>query len=147
MAPRSNPRKLVHPLEGYLGYQLRRAANFMQADLVRRSADLGLTIVEMSTLLVIEANPGVTQSEIGRLIAIKRANMVPLAAGLIERGLILASPVDGSSLGLRLTAVGMDLAARVRQRVAENEALLFRNLADDTAKSLPRQLQQIWREA
>ena len=40
-------------------------------------------------LLVIEANPSITESEIGRLLTIKRANMAPLAALLTSRGLVL----------------------------------------------------------
>lgn len=146
MNQRSKIRDLVHPLQSFLGYQLRRASSFMQADLAERIADLGLTVVEASTLLVIEANPGVTQSAIGRLISIKRANMAPLAASLIERGLISAAPVDGRSQGLTLTEEGERTVDLLRQRIAKNEARLIRNLDVSEVERLVEQLNQIWRE-
>ena len=47
----------LQPLDGNLGYHLRRATAAMQADLARRVSVYGITIVEMSALLVIEAIP------------------------------------------------------------------------------------------
>jgi DNA-binding MarR family transcriptional regulator len=146
MVSQPKPRKARHPLEIYLGYQLRRAATHMQADLAMRISDLGLTMVEMSTLLVIEANPGVTQSEIGRMIAIKRANMAPLAAGLQAKGLITSTPVDKRSNGLNLTAKGAEIVAAIHLRVEENENLLFRRFTPKERAGLVAQVRRIWAE-
>ena len=137
-------RKLQNPLEANLGYQLRRAATHMQADLSHRIGELGLTMVEMSTLLVIEANPGVTQSDIGRMIAIKRANMAPLTAGLAARNLIVATPVDKRSNGLSLTSDGLAIVAQLHQCVAQNEAVLFTQIPEDQRGAVIATVRKIW---
>jgi DNA-binding MarR family transcriptional regulator len=137
-------RKLQNPLEANLGYQLRRAATHMQADLSHRIGELGLTMVEMSTLLVIEANPGVTQSEIGRMIAIKRANMAPLTAGLAARNLVVATPVDKRSNGLSLTSDGLAIVTQLHQCVAQNEAVLFTQIPEDQRGAVIASVRKIW---
>lgn len=134
----------VHPLEGYLGYQLRRAAAFMQTDMSMRLSELDLTMVEMSILLVVQANPLITQSQIGRMLAIKRANMAPLSGGLQARGLLDRQPVDGRSNGLVLTPAGAEMTAACRVRIEENEALLFRAIPSRAREPLLTSLGRIW---
>src|SRR4051812_1971702 len=106
----ASPPALVNPLQSLAGYQLRRASLAVGADLSERLDVLGLTVVSLSVLLLIEANPGVTQSQLGRLLAIKRANMAPLAAQFSNRGLIDREAADGRSHGLALTPEGAALA-------------------------------------
>ena len=127
-----------------MGYQLRRAAGFMQADMSVRLSELDMTMVEMSILLVVEANPQITQSQICRMLAIKRANMVPLAGGLQARGLLDRQPVDGRSNGLILTPAGADMADACRMRIEENEALLMRNTPTQARDPLLASLGRIW---
>jgi len=79
------------PLEGLLGYQLRRASSAVMADFAQGLARVELKPSEASVLLLIENQPHATQSEIGRVLGIKRANMAPLVASLdkpalLERG-------------------------------------------------------------
>ena len=57
---------------------------------------------EASVLLVIEANPNISQSEIGRMLEIAGANMAPLISRLQKRELIERQSVDGRSHGLEL---------------------------------------------
>lgn len=134
----------THPLESYLGYQLRRATAAMQADLNNRIAALNVTIVEMSTLLVIEQNPLITQSEIGRMLAIKSANMAPLTGGLVNRGLIERAPIDGRSQGLRLSVAGQDLAKTLHQAVDENEELIMARMSDAERAVARKLLRSVW---
>ncbi len=147
MAVASNGPGRTHPLEVYLGYHLRRAASHMQADLTRRIADLGITIVEMSVLLVVEANPGIIQSDIGRMIAIQRANMAPLVAGLVKRGWVDATPVDKRSSGLSLTDLGVDLVKAAQERIAENEAVLFANIGETDRATVLSLVKKLWSDA
>jgi len=112
---------LNNPLERLLGYQLRRASQMMLDDLVTALQDLELRPTNASVLLLIASNPGVTQSRIGQALAIERANMAPMTAKLIERGLIRRSRADGRSHGLHLTEQGTKVAATVRRRIAEHE--------------------------
>lgn len=95
------------------------------AKLANRLAPLALRPAEATVLLVIGANPGVTQSEIGRLLDIASANMAPLAARLSERALIVREPVDGRSHGLTLSEAGRRLAQNTRRVIEELEADLL----------------------
>ena len=118
------PPKTDNPLERLLGYQLRRAAIAMQADLAHRVAGLELTLVELSILQVVEANPSITQSDIGRMLTIKRANMAPMTALMEARGLIARTAVDGRSHGLILAPKGEAVLTEAHARIRENEERL-----------------------
>jgi DNA-binding MarR family transcriptional regulator len=138
------PPPSTHPLERFLGYQLRRAAGFMQADLAERLSSLGVTMVEMSVLLVIEANPLITQSDIGRMLSIKRANMTPLAAILVARGLLDKQAVDRRSQGLMLTKDGATLVQKLHALVAENEDRLLESVPQQERQRLIELLHLVW---
>jgi DNA-binding MarR family transcriptional regulator len=142
--PTDAPTQSIHPLNHYLGYQLRRAASFMQTDLANRLSEVDLTMVEMSALMVIETNPLVTQSEIGRMLAIQRANMAPLTAVLSGRGLIEKKAVDGRSQGLSLTDKGREVVGKVRELVDANEARLFAHVPEKERQKLVALLSLVW---
>lgn len=137
---------LVVPMQGLLGYQLRRAWLAMAADLGHRLEALSLTAMGLSVLLMIEANPGVSQSELARQLDIKRANMTPLAAQFADRGLIARHPTDGRSHGLRLTNAGRRLARKAWTSIAENELLFLSRVPDDQRDHLKALLVALRRE-
>lgn len=99
--------RLADPLEDLLGYWLRRASGVMMADLGVSLAQAELRPTEATILILIRANPGLTQSDIGRVLGIARANMAPLMGGLLKRGFIQKARVDGRSHALTLTEDGM----------------------------------------
>ncbi len=139
-----SPPSLSNPLEGLVGYHLRRAANAMLVDLARRIEPLGLTLTEMSVVQLIAANPGIRQSEIGKALAIKRANMAPIIAALEARGHVSRMALDGRSQGLNLTDSGEAVVRQLRIHVAENEAWLMRNAGSGAEARLIAQLRAIW---
>lgn len=130
MAKNDHSQMMHDPLDNLLGYQLRRASSVMMADLAASLRDTGLRPVEASVLLVIESSPGCTQSDVGRLLAIKRANMVPLIAGLFKRDLVYRAPVDGRSQALFLSPAGEKLASEAHSAIDRHEQR-FRELFDD----------------
>lgn len=126
-------------VEDRLGYVLRRASSGMMSELGAVLARVGLRPVDATILLLIGAREGSTQSEIGRTLGIKRANMVPLIAGLTAKGLVEKSPVDGRSQGLSLTATGIvsrdaaDAAMKAHERrfqslLSETEVKMLRDV-------------------
>ena len=146
MTARRTGERLHQPLEAHLGYHLRRAAAAMQADLAPRVSQLGVTIVEMSTLFIIHANPRITQSQIGRMLAVKSANMAPLAAGLVGRGLVKRDGVDGRSVGLSVTSKGEALCAALQKCVAANEQRLFVRIPEKERRRLLELVRLTWCE-
>jgi DNA-binding MarR family transcriptional regulator len=133
------------PLPSLPGYALRRAANATAADLAARLAPLALRQSDVSVLMLVEANAGVTASALGRALDIQRANMVPLLNRLEDAALIARTPIDGKSFGLDLTAHGRDQLAQARTVVETFEAeLIARVPAEHRAHLLPA-LEALWR--
>ena len=126
---------LASLLDGQLGYVLRRASMAMMADLVARLRPIGLSVGEASFLLLIGANPGCRQSDVGRALAIKRANLTPLVARMKARDLVHDAPIDGRSRSLTLTEPGMALCDRARKCVTASNRK-FRKLLDLDEKAL-----------
>jgi DNA-binding MarR family transcriptional regulator len=132
-----------NPLRHYPGYALRRASVLAMARLAQRLAPMALRPAEASVLLVIAANRGVTQSEVGRVLDIASANMAPLASRLRKRQLILREQVDGRSQSLRLSPKGRALTRRVQRAIDEHEAELIAHVATSQRVMLLRLLRAI----
>jgi DNA-binding MarR family transcriptional regulator len=143
-AHRLDPVAVVNPLDSVLGYWLRMASNAMMMSLARDLAEIGLSVVEASVLLVVGANPGITQSEIGRLLDIHRANMVPLAAKLAEARLTVARTGAGRAKALTLSARGEKIASAARRIVARSEGAFAVGLGPDRRMQLLRWLRTVW---
>jgi len=136
----------IDPLENYPGYSLRRASAASMARLARRFADLDLRPTEASVLMVIEANPNITQSEIGRMLDIASANMAPLVSRLVERDLLERQPVDGRSHGLSLTKRGIKVTENVKNTVAKHEEELLARLPSAEREAFLSILRSLWNE-
>ncbi|MES2158019.1 MAG: MarR family winged helix-turn-helix transcriptional regulator [Pseudomonadota bacterium] len=113
---------LNDPISPRLGYLLRRASSAMMGDLGAELAQVALRPVEATILILVGANPDCIQSDVGRMLGIKRANMVPLIAGLVAKGFLTKSPVDGRSLALSLTDAGDAMRAQVDALMSAHEA-------------------------
>jgi DNA-binding MarR family transcriptional regulator len=127
--PRPNPPRLAQgELSGLIGYRLRRA----QQELFR---DFAASIPELSPgraglLLLIEANPGVTQSRLAQAMALDRSTMVGVLDALEARGwLERRKGRDRRTNGLWLTRAGRVLLARVKRRIAAHEARVTARLS------------------
>ena len=94
------------PLGTLPGYLLRRAANAMMAELANRLGTIDVRISDASVLLLIDARTDMTSSDIGKVLDIQRANMVPLLNRLESAGLIERRPIDRKSQAIILTSVG-----------------------------------------
>lgn len=134
------------PTDNLLGYHIRRVSVIMMAELVKALQPLELRPAEATVLIEIEANPGITQSDIGKILNIKRANMAPLVAGLIERGCVRSSRRDGRSLALRLTKEGRRITRDARDAVLELEERFFGQLSTEDREQMTRNLRNLWQE-
>ena len=139
-------RSIDNPLETLVGYQLRRVSAAAMGTLGRELAQFGLSATEGSVLLLIGANAGITQSEIGRVLAIKRANMTPLAAALDRRGLVERQPVNGRSHGLVLSREGDAIAARIDAAMRRHDTEMLRHLPPEAQAMLVETLRRMQRD-
>jgi DNA-binding MarR family transcriptional regulator len=82
-------------------------------------------------LLLIEANPGVTQGRLAEAVRLDRSTMVGVIDSLEERGLVeRRRGRDRRTNGLWLTRPGRVLAARLRQRIERHERRVAARLSD-----------------
>ena len=133
------------PLVAYPGYSLRRAANATAAELSALLAEIDLRQADASLLLLVEANPRITGSALGRQLDIQRANMVPLLKRLEDNGLIERQPIDGKSQGLTLTGEGRKRAAQARAIIDRFEDSLLERVPPAHRAHLLPALEALWR--
>lgn len=126
----------INPLDSLIGYQFRLVSNILMAELARNLETLDLKTSEASVLSVIGAHPRVSQSEIGRILSIKRANLAPLTAGLEQRNLIYREELDGRSHGLCLSAKGKALCSKARAIMDAQDREIIDRLPRVTAKKM-----------
>lgn len=138
------PTHRTDPLDNLLGYHLRRLSVVVMTDLTESLAPLELKPAEASILLVIASNPGMTQSAVGRVLGILRANMAPLIAALLKRGLIERKAVDGRSQALRLSSAGGAVCRRAQNVVREHEERLFGHLPREASATMVAQIRSLW---
>lgn len=104
---------LQEPLENHVGYQLRRAAILIQADLTMALKILNLNPSEASILLVLAEKKDVIQMDLSYLLGIKRTNISPMVVGLEKRGLLSRASLDGRSQYVDLTKQGNNLIPKI----------------------------------
>ena len=110
-------------LEDLAGYHLRRAQNAVFQDFLAGMGALALTPGQFGVLALIQANPGLSQSTLGRAMGVDRSTVVSVIDRLEGRGLVLRAPhtTDGRSYALRLSAQGMRRFAEALKRVYRHE--------------------------
>jgi DNA-binding MarR family transcriptional regulator len=137
-------KRLNDPLTSLPGYLLRRASAATLTELNERLAPLGVRHTDVSLLLLIDANPGITQSQAGRVLDIQRANMVPLVARLEKRELIERTPVDGRSQALRLAPAGRTLLSQAYAEVKAYETGLLERVPEELRPLVQPILLALW---
>ncbi len=126
------------PLPGLIGYALRRAQLAVFQDFIRELAVIKIRPAQFSVLLVIEANPGLKQSEVSAALGIQRTNFVALFDGLERRGLARRAPAasDRRSHALRLTERGEQLLRRMKALHQRHEERLAARLGESGRRTL-----------
>ncbi|HET7365444.1 MAG TPA: MarR family transcriptional regulator [Burkholderiales bacterium] len=112
-----------------LGYRLRLAQQAVFRDF---AASVGqVSPGRAGIVLLIEANPGVTQGRLAEAVRLDRSTMVGVIDSLEERGLVeRRRGSDRRTNGLWLTRPGRLLALRLRQRIARHERRVAARLSD-----------------
>lgn len=133
-----------NPLHEFPGYLLRRAAAARMAELSQRLAPLRLTVSEASVVAVIADNPGLSQTEVGRMLAIQRANMNPMVRRLSERGIVLMRQGNGRALGLTLSKEGRVVADAIVATFLDHEAGMMARVPEDLRPMVAPVLMALW---
>ncbi|MBI3512598.1 MAG: MarR family transcriptional regulator [Proteobacteria bacterium] len=118
------------PLPELIGYALRRAQLAVFHDFLQTMAALDIRPAQFSVLLLIDVNPGVSQTAISEALGIKTANLAVMLNELEARGYAKRRPgtTDRRSHALHLTVPGKALLRQLNERVADHEQRLVARL-------------------
>ena len=139
------PPILLGKLETLLGYSLRRAQVRVFQDFESEMNELGLTPGQLGALFLIEANRGLSQSELGLALGIDRSSVVPLIDRLQKRGWVrrAARASDRRAHALELAPAGVALLARLMPRLEAHEGRIAVGLSAAERKRLLELLAKI----
>lgn len=130
------------PLPALLGYRLRLAQQAVFRDF---AASVGeLSPGRVGILLLLEANPGVTQSRLARAVSLDRSTMVGIVDMLEGRGLVeRRRGQDRRTNGLWLTAEGRAAATRLKRRIQAHERRVAARLSAEERAQLLALLEKL----
>jgi DNA-binding MarR family transcriptional regulator len=132
-------------LSGLLGYAVRRAQIRVFQDFADAMAPLGLTPGQLGALLMIEANRGLSQSQLGAALGIDRSSVVPLLDRLEALDLIrrTAHASDRRTHALALTDTGIGTIRRLLPLLDAHERRIAAELSSSERRLLMQLLDRI----
>ena len=128
MCAKPVPRADAEPvaLDTLVGYRLRRLHGVFQDSWRSFFGSLGLSVTPMQggILLLIERHPGLTQTELARMLQIEAPTLHESVKRLLDGGLVerRSRPADRRTHALGLTAAGLSVTSVIASRIAEQEA-------------------------
>lgn len=129
-------------LPGLLGYRLRLAQQAVFRDFSTSVAELSPGRVGI--MLLIDANPGVTQSRLAQAVSLERSTMVGVLHALEGRALIeRRRGADRRTNGLWLTPQGRALVARLKRRIHVHERRVAARLSTTEREQLLALLEKL----
>ena len=133
------------PLPGLLGYRLRLAQQAVFRDFGASVSDLPPGRVGI--LLLIEANPGVTQSRLAQAVGLDRSTLVGVLHALQARQLLeRRRGEDRRTNGLWLTRAGRTLVAGLKRRIRAHERRVAAGLTAGEREQLLALLEKLARK-
>ena len=129
-----------------IGYNLRCAQVALFQHFSRSFDGTEISPPQLGTMILIEANPGISQSAVAGALRFDRSTLVQIIDRLEERSLVVreVSPHDRRSHALQLTANGAKMLGDLKQRALAHESDIAHSLSADDRKSLVRLLSQIF---
>jgi len=132
-------------LDDLLGYSLRRAQVAMFMAFHEATRGVGITPPRFTALVMIGANPGLSQTALGNVLGIARSGAMLLANWFEAQGLVERRhrPDDGRAWGLYLTPGGEALVQRVKRRVVASDRKRAAVLSGRERRELQRLLAKL----
>jgi DNA-binding MarR family transcriptional regulator len=132
-------------LDELLGFSLRRAQLAMADAFGQATRGAQVTPPRLTALIIVGANPGISQTALGAALGIARSGAMLLtdwaeARGMVERR---RPPGDARAWGLHLTRAGERFTQKVKQRVVEHDLNKSRSLTSAERRELLRLLDKL----
>lgn len=134
-------------LPDLLGFHLRKAQLAVFQDFARAVGEGELTPAQFAALVVIERNPGLSQTELGQTLSIDRSTLVAVIDRLEGRGLVerADAPRDRRSYALHISKAGRGLLQVLTERVRAHEAHIAADLDAEEKATLISLLRRVRR--
>jgi len=132
-------------LDELLGYSLRRAQVAMFAAFHEATRGMNVTPPRFTALVIIGANPGISQTALGKVLGIARSGAMHVTDWFEARGLVERRhrPEDGRAWGLHLTRKGELLVDKMKRRVLSLDMRKTRSLKKAERRQLLRLLEKL----
>lgn len=125
-------------LERWIGFNLRMAQAAAFQAFARRSSKIGVQPGRFATLILIAANPGITQTALSRANGRDKSTLTPLISDLVRRRLVRRTRDrdDRRTYRLTLTPAGERLLGELTDCARAHEDELDRLVGRDRARFL-----------
>lgn len=134
----SGDQNSVGALGPLVGYHLRRAFGAFAADFAAAVEGTGMRQVLVGILAVVSGSPGINQGAVGRVLGIKRANMVSLINELVDAGLLdrEVDPGDRRAFSLNINDAGRAMLADCLARIEAHEKKMLAGFTEEERATL-----------
>lgn len=135
-------------LSQLIGYALRRAQLKVAQNLVEQLNPFDLRPAQFSALLIIEASPGLMQTDLASILAIEPPQVVTLLNKLEKLGLavrVRCKP-DKRSYGIFLSKAGETLLKQLKQIALASDREATAALDDNERQQLLQLLHKVYRQ-
>jgi DNA-binding MarR family transcriptional regulator len=132
-------------LDEHFGYVLRRAQLAGFEAFHQATARLDISPARYTALVIVGANPGLSQSALGAALGTARSGAMALADWMEARGLVERrhKPDDGRAWGLYLTRRGEARLRDLKRRVRANDAAFAARLTLEERNQLRELLSKL----
>jgi DNA-binding MarR family transcriptional regulator len=132
-------------LDELLGYSLRRAQVAMFLAFHEATRGMDVTPPRFTALVIIGANPGLSQSVLAKVLGIARSGAMMMTDWLEGRGLVerRRKPGDARAWGLHLTRAGEAFVEAMQARVLETDMMKSKTLTKAERRQLLRLLEKL----
>jgi len=114
-----------------LSFLVRQAWLSMRSAVDATLAEYGLSVSQYAALLVLEDQPGISLSDVARVVASTRQAATEMIAGLEREGLVERRKQNGRTHQVFLTDAGRRRLALARPKVRAREQLLEASLTEE----------------
>lgn len=136
---------LARPLEDLVGYNVKRSNILFQSGVRKVLDGHGLNPRSFSALCQVVTYPGITQSDVARVLGIERSGLVAIIDALQDSNFLERTTVedDRRVQALKPTLQGIETAKRAMTDVHDKEAQIMGNLTSEEQITLLSLLQKL----
>jgi len=133
-------------LTDLIGFNLRCAQLALFQHFGATVGQEGISVPQFGTLLLIEANPDISQSTIAHALRFDRSTLVQIIDRLEDRGLVErhVSPTDRRSHALRITDAGAGMLTELKEQAIAHEDDVAAELSPDERARLIELLRKLY---